>query len=246
MHQSLRQALNPSHVVTHNNYWLAGIIATLSFTHAATGLAATVRLFQIKTFARLPEVLGVMSATLIIMAVNDLFITIVLCLSLRKAGSTFTETQSAIRLLIVYTIETGLLTSVFVTIDAICILVMPHNWIFIVLTSFYDKPSHSVSVNVSSACFQRHGMAYNALSYLLVYANSLLTILNSRHSLTSKNSTSKISAASARQSNVLTSLRMQELSMNKCQELSPITPSFKPEADFVSSPQSPHRLTYAV
>ena len=72
-----------------------------------------------------------MSATLIMMAVNDLFITAVLSLYLRKAQSSFSEyelsisclsltclidqkfprrTQSAIRLLIVYTIETGLVT----------------------------------------------------------------------------------------------------------------------------------------
>jgi len=206
--------------LTHGNLWLSGIIVALSLTHAATGVASTVKLFQIQVFARLPEVLGIMSATLIIMAANDLFITAVLCWYLRKSQSTFTETQGAIRLLIVYTVETGLLTSIFVTIDAICILTMPNNWIFIGITFSVSK----------------------------LYANSLLTILNSRHSLQNKDGTSnKISAASIRQSRMITSLRMQELStqsISKGQDLSPEESATKPETDFGASPQPP--LGYAV
>ncbi|KAF8521047.1 hypothetical protein JB92DRAFT_3111420 [Gautieria morchelliformis] len=174
---------------------------------------------SIKLFSRLPEVLGVMSATLIIMAVNDLFITIVLCWYLHKAQSAFNETQSAIRLLIVYTIETGLVTSIFVTVDAVCILTMPHNWIFIGITVCISK----------------------------LYANSLLTILNSRHSLKIRDSGSnKLSGVGGRQSAIFTSVRMQELSsVSKTQELSPMSPLAKTEPDFgVSSPAT--RVAYAV
>jgi len=206
--------------LTHNNVWLSGTIVLLSLSHAATGIAAAIRLFQIHVFSRLPEVLGIMSATLILMAANDLFITAVLCLYLRKAQSSFTETQSAIQMLMVYTIETGLLTSVFVTIDAVCILVMPHNWVFIGITFCISK----------------------------LYANSLLTILNSRQSLKlTDKSSNKISVLSGRQS-AMGPLRMQELSsMSKSQELSAISPSTKPEQDFGALPRpSPGHVVYAV
>ncbi|GJJ13350.1 hypothetical protein Clacol_007602 [Clathrus columnatus] len=45
--------------------------------------------------------------------------------------------HNAVRLLIVYTIETGLLTSVLVIVDAVFALTMPQNWIFIVYSNSF-------------------------------------------------------------------------------------------------------------
>jgi hypothetical protein len=85
--------------------------------------------FQLQFFSKLPEVLvrigrsftrfalpttsyqGIMSATLIIMAVNDLFITAVLCWYLRKSQSTFTESVLCI------CFSDGQLTSVYALQD---------------------------------------------------------------------------------------------------------------------------------
>jgi len=141
--------------LSHGNWILTSCVVILALGHAALGIASTIRLFQINLFSRLPEVLGVLSATLIAMAVNDVLITVALCYYLRKTQSTLNGTHDVIRLLIVYTIETGLLTSIFVTIDAVCVLTMPRNWIFIGLEVCVAK----------------------------LYANSLLTILNSRRSV---------------------------------------------------------------
>lgn len=140
--------------LSRDNYFVATFVVILAFVHAGTGFAAVVKLFQIKLFSRIDEALPLMTATLVLMAINDLFITLVLCWYLRKTKSetSFGETHSALRTLMIYTIETGLVTSVTVTIDAICLLTMPHNWIFIAITFSLSK----------------------------LYVNSFLTILNSR------------------------------------------------------------------
>lgn len=148
--------------LSHGNWILLGCIFVLAMGHVALGITSTVRLFQIKFFSRIPEISNILSSTLIVMAVNDALITVSLCYYLQKAQKAALQNGSkkhdAVRLLTIYTIETGGLISVVVIVNAIFALVMPRNWIFIGIEFILAK----------------------------LYSNSLLTILNSRVSIRSK------------------------------------------------------------
>lgn len=150
------------HRLNKGNWFLTGCILLLALGHVGLGTASTVRLFQIGQFSRLPEISNILSSTLIVMAVNDTVITASLCYYLHKtqkqAIRNGSKRHDAVRLLILYTIETGLLTSVIGAIDAAFALAMPKNWIFIALEFLLAK----------------------------LYVNSLLTILNSRNSIRNK------------------------------------------------------------
>ncbi|KIJ53443.1 hypothetical protein M422DRAFT_775550 [Sphaerobolus stellatus SS14] len=143
--------------LSHGNWVLVGCIFVLAMGHVALGTLSVVRLFQIRLFSRVPEISDILSATLIVMAVNDALITLSLCYYLQKAQKK-SKKHDAVRLLTIYTIETGGLISVVVIINAVFALVMPSNWIFIGIEFVLAK----------------------------LYSNSLLTILNSRASIRSK------------------------------------------------------------
>lgn len=144
--------------LSEGNWWLAILIVGLALGHSGLGIASTVRLFQIGVFSNIPHISDILSSTLIVMAVNDVLITFSLCYYLRKTQKSMQQRHDAIRLLIVYSIETGLLTSVVVIADAIFALTMPGNWVFIGVELCLAK----------------------------LYTNSFLTILNSRQTLRRK------------------------------------------------------------
>ncbi|KAE9395343.1 hypothetical protein BT96DRAFT_997746 [Gymnopus androsaceus JB14] len=62
-------------------------------------------------------------------AIADLLIAASLCFYLHKSHTGIRATDSVINKLLVYAINTGLLTSIFAVVDMICFLTMPHNLI---------------------------------------------------------------------------------------------------------------------
>ncbi|RPD56867.1 hypothetical protein L227DRAFT_578531 [Lentinus tigrinus ALCF2SS1-6] len=88
----------------------------------------------------------------------DTIITAALIYSLHRSRTGFESTDTLIDTLIMYTINTGLLTDVFNMASFICAIVMPDNLIYAGIVIVSSK----------------------------LYANTVMTVLNSRKSLASK------------------------------------------------------------
>ncbi|OBZ76374.1 hypothetical protein A0H81_03414 [Grifola frondosa] len=87
--------------------------------------------------------------------ISDTFITIALCVSLHGTRTGYKWSDSLINILIVYTINTGLLTTMFTLATLICLVLMPKNLIYFGIFTVTTK----------------------------LHPNSLLAILNSRRSI---------------------------------------------------------------
>lgn len=78
-------------------------------------------------------------ATFIAWTVCDCIIAVSLCTILARRRTGFQRTDSLIRTLILYTISTGALTSSIAITSAITYAVMPHNFIFIAISTILPK-----------------------------------------------------------------------------------------------------------
>jgi len=65
--------------------------------------------------------------------VADAIIASALCILLAKSRTGFRQTDSLVNILMVYTVNTGLLTSIVAAISLILYTVTPHNYIFLAL-----------------------------------------------------------------------------------------------------------------
>jgi hypothetical protein len=144
--------------IMSRNWFLTGIIVLLACIHFGLGIVFTVEgllLVEVHKFGRL---IWVTSAGLGSAAAADVIIAGSLCYYLLKSRTGFTRTDSLITTLIVYSLTTGLITSVIAMICVITFAIMPTNFIW--LAFFW----------VMGKC----------------YVNSALAALNSRTSLREK------------------------------------------------------------
>ncbi|THV03626.1 hypothetical protein K435DRAFT_962341 [Dendrothele bispora CBS 962.96] len=140
------------------NVWLALVIATLSLCYWGFELATLIRTFQLVKVELFFEFQWIASTGLACAAVADLLIAASLSFYLHQSRTGIKTTDSVINKLLLYAINTGLLTSVFALIDMICFLTMPSNLIHIAFNLMIGK----------------------------LYTNSLLASLNVRTSLRSE------------------------------------------------------------
>ncbi|KAJ8469591.1 hypothetical protein ONZ51_g8892 [Trametes cubensis] len=120
--------------------------------------SASVEAFIRPTFADFDNVAWMTSAAFGAAVVIDLLLTGTLIITLHKSRTGFKRTDSLIDVLIIYTINTGLLTGIFSVLSLIFALVSPDNLIY---------------------------SAFNIIA-TKCYANSLLAVLNSRKMLADK------------------------------------------------------------
>ncbi|KAI0648726.1 hypothetical protein C8Q79DRAFT_466913 [Trametes meyenii] len=134
------------------------IIGVLMMSELAFTIAVTVMTFVLVTFAAFKEYQWMIWVMLANAVVVDMLITTCLTLYLRRSRTGFKRTDSLVDLLVVYTINTGLSTSLITLPAMISAIVMPDNLIWSALYVIASK----------------------------MYANSLLAVLNSRRSLLDK------------------------------------------------------------
>ncbi|KAA1469756.1 hypothetical protein DENSPDRAFT_928362 [Dentipellis sp. KUC8613] len=134
------------------NWLITGLIVVLACIHFGLGVVFTVESFILVQFSRFPELTWITCTGLGCAAAADLLIAFTMCWYLFRSRTGFERTDSMITTLMIYSINTGLVTSIVATGAVIAFAVMPLNFVW--LAFFW----------VLGKC----------------YVNSLLAILNSR------------------------------------------------------------------
>lgn len=137
------------------NVYLVSAIVLLSCVHFGLGIVFTVSSFQLTSVLGFTQLVWVTSAGIGSAAAADVLIAASLCYYLSRSRTGFKRTDSVISTLIIYTLTTGLMTSVIDIIIVIAFTTMPTNYVW--LAFFW----------IVGRC----------------YVNSLLAALNSRETL---------------------------------------------------------------
>ncbi|KAF9481198.1 hypothetical protein BDN70DRAFT_876671 [Pholiota conissans] len=137
------------------NIFLTALIVALAFIHFGLGVLFTVEGFILVETSKFPKLIWVTSTGLGSAAAADIIIAVSLCYYLTKSRTGFARTDSLITTLIVYSLTTGLITSIIAFICVVTFAIMPTNYIWLGFFWLIGK----------------------------CYVNSLLAALNSRDSL---------------------------------------------------------------
>ncbi|KAL5524851.1 hypothetical protein ACEPAF_9997 [Sanghuangporus sanghuang] len=141
--------------LSQGNIPVVVILNALIITTFALSIVYTIRALQLKTFARLEDIFTLSRVINVLNAVTDLAIAAVLIFLLHRSRTGFKRSDHIINRLILFSLNTGLLTSLDATMSLIANIVWSNTFIYIL---FF--------VNVSR-----------------LYTNSLMATLNSRKGL---------------------------------------------------------------
>ncbi|KDR82712.1 hypothetical protein GALMADRAFT_238211 [Galerina marginata CBS 339.88] len=141
--------------IMSGNHFITGIIVILACIHFGLGVFFTVEGFILVNTSRFPSLIWVTSTGLGSAAAADIIIAASLCYYLTKSRTGFARTDSLIATLIIYSLTTGLITSVIAFIIVVTFATMPNNYVWLGFFWLIGK----------------------------CYVNSLLAALNSRESL---------------------------------------------------------------
>jgi len=142
---------------SNKNYILTGLVFSLVLAEFTCVIIYVVKGLQMTTFAELTQLKNLSITVNVLAAAGDVLIAIVLCSMLQKSRTGFKRSDTMITKLIVFTMNTGLLTSICAVASFISISAAGTTFIYI--TFFF--------------CLGR------------LYCNSLMAILNARQSIRS-------------------------------------------------------------
>ncbi|KAJ7143735.1 hypothetical protein C8R44DRAFT_139457 [Mycena epipterygia] len=106
-------------------------IVLLSLLDLSCGLTITVKAFSLSTFLDLESLSSLMYLNFAAGTSSDLSVAFALCYLLRQSRTGFQRTDSLIRMLMMYTINTGLIVALDATAGMFAYVFMPHNFIFL-------------------------------------------------------------------------------------------------------------------
>ncbi|CAK5282830.1 unnamed protein product, partial [Mycena citricolor] len=115
---------------SHRNYILTGSIVLLVLATAASGTAWVVLALQAGTYEHLLRITPLTIAINALSTTADIIITSTLCYMLAKTRPTSLQTESVVNRLILFTINTGLLTSFCAVLSLIFLIVSPRTLIY--------------------------------------------------------------------------------------------------------------------
>jgi len=144
--------------IMSSNMYLVVIIIVLAVIHFALGIVFTVGSFHLATMSGFKDMIWVTSLGIGSAAAADMVIAGALCFYLSKSRTGFKKTDSLISTLIVYSLSTGLVTSIIGVVIVITYALLPNDYVW--LAFFW----------IDGKC----------------YVNSCLAALNSRESLREK------------------------------------------------------------
>ncbi|KAF8910258.1 hypothetical protein CPB85DRAFT_1435349 [Mucidula mucida] len=142
-------------------------ISALVAAEFAVSLAYVGLGMRLKTFDELVQIKGVSMSINGLAAAGDVAISIAICTMLESSKSGFGWSNHVINRLMIFAINSGLLTSLCAIMSLICITALPDTLIYFV---FYF-------IIRASACYA------DFTDYRIVYSNSLLATLNYRKSM---------------------------------------------------------------
>jgi len=143
--------------LSDKNYILTGLVLSLVLAEFICVIIYVVKGFQMTTFAELAQLKNLSMTVNALAAAGDVLIAISLCSMLQKSRTGFKTSDTMITKLMIFTINTGLLTSICAVASLISISAAGTTFIYI---TFYF-------------CLGR------------LYSNSLMAILNARQSIRS-------------------------------------------------------------
>ncbi|KAI0648729.1 hypothetical protein C8Q79DRAFT_946776 [Trametes meyenii] len=146
------------YLLANKNVIPAIMIGLLLGAELALCITATVDSYRSVSFHNFEHYSWVMWGILSVAVVVDIFATTALTYYLRKSRTGFVKTDSIVDILMVYTINTGLSTSITTIASLICAILMPKNLVYSAILVVGTK----------------------------MYANSLLAVLNSRRGILDK------------------------------------------------------------
>ncbi|KIM80029.1 hypothetical protein PILCRDRAFT_822855 [Piloderma croceum F 1598] len=117
--------------LTNGSYALTGLVGSLVVGEFTAILYFCVKAFQLKLFAQLPSIKGASISVNVLGAAGDVLIALVLCTMLQKSRTGFRRSDSMIKKLTIWTMNTGLLTSLCAVASMISILTAPNTFIYI-------------------------------------------------------------------------------------------------------------------
>lgn len=128
------------YTISKKNLPLTIPIALLAIFRVALALVTTSRMIQYRSFSLFQERFRwVYTAGLCAATAVDIIIAATLCVFLHKSRTGFSNMDSVINSITLYTIESGMLTGIITGVALICWLVMPHNLIFLAIHFVISK-----------------------------------------------------------------------------------------------------------
>ncbi|KAG2068453.1 hypothetical protein BDR04DRAFT_1103284, partial [Suillus decipiens] len=124
---------------SYRNWWLTGFLFLMVLAQLGTATAFTVKCFELPSFARIIALRYLGSISLGIGVVTDMSIAAALCFYLQKMRSNHLNADSMINTLIIYAVNTGLLTSTVSLSTLILFNIMPTNFVFMCMYFVLSK-----------------------------------------------------------------------------------------------------------
>ncbi|KAF8314263.1 hypothetical protein DL93DRAFT_1095171 [Clavulina sp. PMI_390] len=112
------------------NQWLGWALIIAAFAQSLLGIGCAIGGEILLEFVEFQKFRGLVIAWLVIAAVVDLTIAAILVTFLRNAKTGFEETDDFLETLTKLTIQTGLITAVWATVDLVLFMTLDNNWHF--------------------------------------------------------------------------------------------------------------------
>ncbi|KAL4268306.1 DUF6534 domain-containing protein [Pleurotus pulmonarius] len=113
------------------NWPLTIFIVAVSLTDLICGLVITVKAFKISSFIQLDTLSTLFYINFAAGTISDGSVAIALCYYLYQSRTGFTKTDSLIRVLMLYIVNTGLIVFLDATLGMITYIAMPDNFVFL-------------------------------------------------------------------------------------------------------------------
>lgn len=110
---------------------LTAWIMSISIADLVTGTIITIKAFQLKTYLELDSLSNLMYITFAFGTGSDLSVALALCWLLRTSRTGFRKTDSMIKVLMLYTVNTGLIVALDAAAGMLTYIFMPNNFIFL-------------------------------------------------------------------------------------------------------------------
>lgn len=124
---------------SYRNWWLTGYLFLMVLAHLGTVTAFTVKCFEMPSFAYMIVLKSLGTVCLGIGVVTDVSIAAALCFYLQKMRSSHSTADPMINMLIIYAVNTGLLTSTISLATLVLFNIMPTNFVFICMYFVLSK-----------------------------------------------------------------------------------------------------------
>ncbi|EIN05594.1 hypothetical protein PUNSTDRAFT_137699 [Punctularia strigosozonata HHB-11173 SS5] len=158
--------------LSKGNYIITGVIVAVSLIDLICGIIITVKAFGVQSFLGLSKIANLLYLNFGAGVTSDLVVAITLAWYLWNSRTGFAKMDSLVNVLMLYTINTGLLTALDACFGLICYAVMPTNFVFIAAYLLLSKlylNSYLYSLNAREYIRERgsgNGMVSIHLSHL--------------------------------------------------------------------------------